>query len=115
MFDEVLKVIVTIGIPAIMGACVCIGKKLQILDTVQKDITEIKNDCENIWNKSNNHGEDICSLKTSVYGKPGSPMIINEQGKKLLENCGFYKVYPELQKKVFVLMRNMKNYLGNGL
>jgi len=104
MFDTILKVIVTIGIPAIMGACVCIGKKLQILDTVQKDVTETKNDCGNIWNKINGHGEDICSLKISIYGKPGSPMIVNEPGKKLLEDCGFYKIYPELQKKIFKLM-----------
>ena len=75
----------------------------------RSDIIEIKNDCKNIWGYIHNHDKDISIIKrSSAFGGPGSPMLINEKGKELLTNCGFYKVYPELQKEVFKLMDTWK-------
>lgn len=44
MFDIVLKFIVSIGIPAIIVASVYIGRKLQILDNLEKSLNDFKND-----------------------------------------------------------------------
>lgn len=109
--DILFKIILSIGIPSIILALIYIGRKLQSLDDMggnisdlKIEIAEIKVDCKNIWQIISRHGEDICSLKTKIYGSPGSPMKPNENGKKLLEDSGFYKIYPELKDELFALM-----------
>ncbi|MCK5122877.1 MAG: hypothetical protein KAQ87_01900 [Candidatus Pacebacteria bacterium] len=73
------------------------------------DIVEIKSDCKKIWECVHDHDKDIGLLKrSSFFGNPGSPMIINKEGKELLIDCGFYRIYPELQEKIFKLMDTWK-------
>ena len=111
-FDQILKIIMAIGIPSIIGSCIYIGRKLQILDDLQKsinnlrkDISEIRNEIRKVWEKISDHGEDIQGLKTHTnYGYSNSPTVPNEKGKKLLEKTGFYKIYPELKDEIFGLM-----------
>lgn len=108
-FDTILKIIVGVGIPAIMGAGVYIGRKLQMLDTVQGNVENIKGDCEKIWEKINGHGEDITGLKIHTnYGVSKSPTVPNEEGEKVLTDSNFYKIYPELRKEIFSVMDKKK-------
>ena len=40
-FEIILRFIIELGIPAIIGGYIYVGKKLQILDGVDKDIDEL--------------------------------------------------------------------------
>lgn len=103
-FDQLLKLITAVGIPTIIIWCISTGRKLQILDNLRDDVREIKNDIRNLWQSNSSNLKDIAGLKVKVYGTPGSPMNPNDQGKKLLEDSGFYRIYPELKQELFGLM-----------
>lgn len=106
-FDQLLKLITAVGIPTIIIWCISTGRKLQILDNLRDDVREIKNDIRNLWQSNSSNLKDIAGLKVKVYGTPGSPMNPNDQGKKLLEDSGFYRIYPELKQELFGLMDSL--------
>lgn len=105
----IFEIITSIGIPSILLGFIYIGRKLQILDNLQKDVEKIWNEISKHKNGLSKHGEDIEGLKGYIgYGISKSPTIPSEKGKKFLEEAGFYKIYPELKERIFKLMDSFR-------
>jgi len=56
---------------------------------------------ENRFEKFIEKVEKIINNKKNILGEPGSPMQPNEQGRKVLEDSGFNKIYPKIKIKLF--------------
>lgn len=92
MFDTVLKVIMGIGIPSIIVACVYIGKKLQILSSIEITIVKIKNNIKIVGDcliADGNIGFDHTKLESY------SPFKLTEKGEKFLEELGFFDIFKD--------------------
>lgn len=100
IYNIIKEVVFTVGIPIIIGVFIYIGRKLQILDTLERDIGNIKEKIEG-------HSCDIAGMKVKVYGSPGSPMKPTEAGEKLLEESGFNCAYPIFKEKIFKILDSL--------
>jgi hypothetical protein len=115
------SIVVMIGLPAIIGACVYVGRKLQILDALQSDATEVKKNIKSMQKDLIDVGEDLSGSKQSSvlfrikhniriiadhltktdpgfeveYLKTMSPFQLNDEGEKLLQKSGFKQIVKE--------------------
>lgn len=71
------------------------------IDDIKNDIKDIRGNIQRIDLKLGIHDNDLATLKTSVFGNPGSPMKLTEQGTKLLEDSGFNSYYSKSKNKLF--------------
>ena len=90
-------IITLIGIPSIVIALVYIGKKLQILDTLQETTDKVKHNIKVIAD---------CLVKAPVQFdhdklQSYSPLQLTETGKKYLNDIGFIKIFEDNKKDFF--------------
>jgi len=86
-------VVVSLGIPTMVVACIYIGRKLQILDTLDESFKKLQDSFDE------DH-EHIILMKAKVLGVSNSPYQPNEVGRKLLEDSGWINIYPIIKKEV---------------
>lgn len=115
------SIVVMIGLPAIIGACVYVGRKLQTIDVLQEDMNEVKKDTSGIkkdissMRKELDGGDSksiIFRMKHNIrtiaeyltgadpgfdaqYLKTMSPYQVSDEGEKLLEKSGFKQIVKE--------------------
>lgn len=92
MFDTILKIIVVIGIPTILGAFIYIGRKLQILDGIEpikKLLTKCCNSIIEIQTIFKQAGIDLDHKLTEVSTSPLKPTLY---GVKLIKESGLEKI-----------------------
>ncbi|NQU77201.1 hypothetical protein HQ544_00735 [Candidatus Falkowbacteria bacterium] len=91
MFDTALKIVTLIGIPAMVIALIFIGRKLQILDTLEKTMRKVKHNIQIVCN-SLTESPDI----NFDHGRleSFSPLKLTEGGMKYLkEDIKFVEVF----------------------
>lgn len=79
--------VVSLGLPALLGACILIGRKLQILDRLDKIVDkEIRPDLKEVREK-------FFALEGKLSGMTGvhSPVSLTEKGEKMLVESGLKK------------------------
>jgi hypothetical protein len=91
MFDLILKIIMGIGIPTIIIGCIHIGRKLQLLDTLQTTTDKIKHNIKIIADFLIEAPVKFDHTKLQEY----SPLNLTEKGRKYLEDIGFIKIFDE--------------------
>lgn len=96
-FDQALKIIMGIGIPAIIGGCIYIGRKLQILDTLQDAINKVKYNIKVIADCLVKAPVQFDHEKLQTY----SPIQLTDVGKKYLDDIGFVKIFEDNKKDFF--------------
>lgn len=77
-------IIITVGVPAIIGSLIFIGQKLQVLQTLKKEIEDnIRPDLKDVR-------ERFATLegKTSELFQARSPINLTEKGKRYLQDSG---------------------------
>lgn len=115
------SIVVTIGLPTIIGACVYLGRKLQTLDALQEDMSEVKKDISEMKKDVDGIHKDLSGSEESSiiyrmkhniriladhltqtdpsfdvqYLKTMSPFQLSDEGEKLLEDSGFKKIAKE--------------------
>lgn len=107
MLDIILKVLIGIGIPSLIGASIYIGRKLQILDEIEKDIEQdIKPPLKEVERRVAILWAERLFIKKGLnqLGQANSPLVPNEKGWQVLEKSGWNVVYPQLKQKIFAEM-----------
>lgn len=92
-------VVVSIGIPTIVGVAIYIGKKLQILE-----------DLKGIRGKFDIVESRVSDLWADRLAPADSPRQLNERGNKILEESGIKKVIDEKKDDLLKLVQE-KNLL----
>lgn len=92
-----LNIIVAVGVPAIIAALIYIGKKLQILDGLEKAVDKIKCNLKVVSDylvryQSTFNPSELQSL---------SPLQLTKVGEELIEKLGFDNVFEKNKKDFF--------------
>lgn len=92
----ILNLIIAIGIPAIVGSLIYIGRKLQVLDdlkqTMEKMKINLKVACDSLIQLNLIDGN-----KLQTY----SPIKITDIGEEYLKKIGFDKIFAEYSQDFF--------------
>lgn len=85
-------IVVSLGIPTIVGSAIYIGKKLQILE----DLKDVRGRFDIVESR-------VSDLWADRLAPARSPRQLNEQGNKILEESGIKKIVD--QKKNYLLQK----------
>ena len=97
-----INIVIAIGIPAIVAALIYIGRKLQILDDLQKTIDRMKLNLKVIGDfLTRNHSE---FNPTELQGY--SPLHLTEEGKRFIHNIGFTGIFSKQKADFFACIDN---------
>ena len=92
------NIILTIGIPTIVIALIFIGRKLQVLDGVEKKL-------ESIYERFIKIEERVDNLWKDKIAPAGSPRQLNDYGKKVLAESGIKEIIEEKRDILLPLVR----------
>lgn len=107
MWDIINKIIIIIGIPSIIGGCIYIGRKLQILDDLKEDV----NNLDKLSKCSTNA---IVEIQTHLSGKgfainhtlaysANSPIQLTDYGEMLMKESGFTDIIKNQEKRDYLV------------
>jgi hypothetical protein len=97
-----INIIIAIGVPAIVIALIYIGRKLQILDDLQKTIGRIKLNLKVIGDfLTRNHSE---FNPTELQGY--SPLELTAEGQRFIHNIGFTGIFSKQKADFFACIDN---------
>ncbi len=92
-----INIVIAIGIPAIIAALIYIGRKLQILDDLQKTIGKMKLNLKVIGDfLTRNHSE---FNPTELQGY--SPLELTDEGQRFIHNIGFTGIFNKQKADFF--------------
>lgn len=84
-----INIIIAIGVPSIVVALLYIGRKLQILDELQKTIGKIKINIKVIGDFLTRNNSEFNPTELQGY----SPLQLTEEGKRFIHNIGFSVIF----------------------
>lgn len=99
------------GLTVVAGWFLIMGRKFQILDDLKTNFEKLGNKFDKLGDRIGSiqitltkHDCDIKNIKTNTVGVTHSPTVPSEEGKKLLEESGFNKIYPKIKPRIFQTM-----------
>lgn len=116
--DEIfLQLIIGIGIPAIIGAFIYIGKKLQILDDLKSQSTEHNSFCKNATNSIVEIQTHLANngfiINNRLAYSSNSPIKLTDWGEFLMEKSGFKKIISNPSKREYLIKLVKRKKPGN--
>ena len=111
VFDTMLKCIVGIGVPAIICACIYIGRKLQILDLLNSQSSETAAFCKSATTAIVEMQTHMTSSGFQISNKLAytskSPLKLTDWGEKIMKESGFsYAImHPEKRATLIKLVK----------
>ncbi len=93
-----LNIILTIGVPSIVIALIYIGRKLQVLDSVEVKINDI-------YERFIRVEERVDTLWKDKVAPAHSPRQLNEYGSKILEESGIKEIIEEKKEMLLSLVK----------
>ena len=97
-----INIIVAIGVPAIVVALIYIGRKLQILDDLQKTINKMKLNLKVIGDFLTRNHSEFNPNELQGY----SPLRLTEEGKRFIHNIGFTTIFNKHKGEFFDCIEN---------
>lgn len=101
---SITDVVSSIGLVVVLGACVHIGRKLQMLDDVKSSMGKIKNNVAIVTNFLIKNHEKFDPTELQTF----SPYTLTEKGRAFVVELGFDKVFDENKEEFFKLIDNEK-------
>ena len=95
--EQINTVIVYIGIPAIVAALIYIGKKLQVLDSLDKATNKIKHNMKVVSDYLTRHHTKFDPKELQAL----SPLELTQSGIELIKKLNFEKVFMENKTEFF--------------
>lgn len=90
-------VVVVVGVPAILAAFVYIGRKLEVLDSVQKLTQDLSTSLANLRERFIVVETRVKSSLKDEVAPANSPRQLNEMGKHILLQSGVKEIVDELR------------------
>lgn len=94
-------IITVIGIPAILAACIYIGRKLEVLDSVRDRL-------ENIYERFIKVEERVNTLWKDEVAPAHSPRQLNDLGKKILSESGIKEIIESKKSELLAQVKALK-------
>ena len=110
-FDLILKILMTIGIPAILGCAILIGRKFQCIDDLEKQTEKIETKTDKLTETINYIKGKIETNWREELAPASSPMQLNERGEKILKKSGIKEIIDKRLDEFFsaVEKKNPRN------
>ncbi len=102
MSSTLLNIITIIGIPTIFAGILYIGRKLQILDDLQKTTNKIKANIKIVSDFLVKNASNFDSSELQSY----SPVNLTEVGKVFIKKIGFENVFEKYKQDFFQCIDN---------
>lgn len=100
--QAVNTVIVLVGVPSSVAAFVFIGRKLQLLDSLNESVGKIKHNMKVIGDYLTRHHIKFNPLELQAL----SPISLTDLGKEFVEKIGFENVFEKNKKDFFNFIDN---------
>lgn len=98
MWDLINKIIVIIGVPSIVGGCIYIGRKLQILDDTKEAVIKVKHNIKVI-------SDSLVKQKKILFDpselKAYSPLRLTDKGNEKVKEVEFDSILTNNKKDFF--------------
>lgn len=101
MIELLQKIMILCGIPAILGAFIYIGRKLQVLDELKQTNEKIKFNLKVVSDTLVSC--DVVAFDHTIL-QSYSPLNLTEKGLQLIEEVGFAKVFSEHKVDFFQMI-----------
>jgi len=89
--------VIAIGIPTIVGALIYIGKKLYLLESLEKSTEKIKHNMKVVGDYLTRHHTKFNPSDLKAF----SPLNLTEAGKKFISSIGFENVFEKNKSDFF--------------
>lgn len=96
-FQTMNAIIVSVGVPAIAGALIFIGRKLHTLEIVEQAVEKIKHNMKIMGDYLTRHHAKFNPAELKAL----SPLQLTEQGTELIKGIGFDNVFEKNQSDFF--------------
>ncbi len=103
VFDLIVKIILIVGIPTMVAACIYIGRKLQILDDLKGTLKTVKYNLKVVADYLIQE-TDFSHSDLESY----SPLKLTDIGKKRIRDIGFDKIFEEHKQDFFDFINSEK-------
>lgn len=91
------QILMSIGIVSILGICIHIGKKLQILDHLKSTSEKTKTNLDVVCRYLIKHHTEFDSSELQTF----SPVRLTEKGEQAIKELGFDNVFEKYKKDFF--------------
>lgn len=95
-----LDIITAVGLAAILAAFIYIGRKLQVLDDLQRTTNKIKLNVKVMSDYLTTSGENFNHTELQTY----SPIKLTKKGHQLIKEVGFDTVFEDHKASFFALI-----------
>ena len=93
-------IVLAIGVPTIIGACIYIGTKLQILDDLKSTSDKVKQNLNTVCNFLIKNNDKFNPTELQTF----SPFQLTQIGKDLISDIGFDKVFSNHKAEFFEMI-----------
>ena len=97
---NIQNIITTIGIPAIILVLIYIGRKLQVLDTVETKLNTLETKVEGMYERFIRVEERVSTLWKDEIAPAHSPRQLNKKGLDILNESGIKDIIDENREKL---------------
>lgn len=95
--DNIKTILDLLTLPTIIGAYIYFGRKIEVLDRLEKDMDKVKNNLTVVCNFLIKSSKDFSSSELKTF----SPVQLTEIGMDFIKTLGFDKVFEEYKKDFF--------------
>ena len=110
----IINVIGISGMVAIGGLLIYIGRKLQILDTIETTMSTLGNDFRKLYDRFSTVESRVEALWEGKISISKSPRQLNDLGNKILNESGIKQIVEKRKDKLLEIVKE-KNPLANGV
>ena len=96
--------VVLVGVPTIVGACIYIGRELQILDSVYETMGSVKHNIHVVSSYLTRHHNKFNSSELHAL----SPYQLTEDGKSFIRSLGFENIFRDHKTDFFQFVDSEK-------
>jgi len=101
---DLIDILLSAGIATVLGACVYIGRKLQMLDDLKKTTDKIKLNVKVIGDYLTTSNADFNATELQAY----SPIQLTEEGRKLIDELGLDDICEQNSDDFFHFIDSME-------
>jgi hypothetical protein len=104
---SIQSIITLIGIPTIIAALIYIGRKLQVLDTVEKKVETLEKTLEKMFERFIKVEERVNTLWKDEVAPARSPRQLNDVGTTILNESGIKEIILEKKSELLAKVREI--------
>lgn len=102
---NIQTIVSIVGIPSIFAMLIYSGRKLQVIDQLEKKFDGFEKKFENLFERFIKTEEKVDMLWRNKAAPASSPRQLNEYGRKILAQSGIKEIIDQKRAKLLVLLK----------